>query len=98
MEDIKSFSEVLGNTEQLAGEKKKMIEIEGKEIVVRAFKTIPDSFNEGKTVTIIQFDMSGQTCITFSRSGVLLKQLDVVREQLPLKGKIVRNGKYFTFV
>lgn len=97
MTEIKRFSDLLPSGEVLEGEKIKMNDLLEKEVIIYAFKTIPDQFHPDGTVTLIQLDMNGKRYVTFTRSGVLLKQLDSVRQQLPLRGQIVRRGKYFSF-
>ena len=66
------------------------------------WKVIPDKFSskENATVTIIQFELSGEKHILYTRSAVLTKQLAVMKDgsKLPFTAKIVKQKKYLTFV
>ena len=101
--EITNFSDVMQQTQPLEGDIIPVRDIVDKTIIVRDFKTVADKFAKpdevGKLVTIIQYTFEDETekKISFTRSGVLLKQLDVMKEHLPFKAQIIRKKTYLTF-
>jgi hypothetical protein len=101
-QEPKKFSDFAGHGgESFQGEKIKTGDIVDKEITVKGFKTVPDKFSADPSalVTLIHFEMDGTDYVTFTRSAVLIQQLQLHKDKLPFITKIIRpEGKrYLTF-
>jgi len=89
------FGEFAGEEGPLDGDKKKLSEILGKEILVLAFRIGRSKFRDRNYVTI-QFENSGIRYVVFTGSEVLMEQLERHHAQLPFYATIVKRGSYFS--
>lgn len=64
-------------------------------IVVISFTPITTSYGDAKLADIV---LNGERKTCLMGGTVLVKQLDEVEEKLPLKAKIVKEGRYYQFV
>jgi len=98
-EEIPSYSEVKKDMMPHFpdAERVEMASILNKPIIIKEFKKMPSTMSEGKEYVVILAMMSGKE-IFFNSGEVVLKQLEEVKDKLPLKATIVREkGKrYYT--
>ena len=83
----------------LEGEKKRMGEILGTEILIRDFRMIKGKYNTACCVQI-QFELDsaeGKKFIVFSGSSVLQEQLETSKDRIPFYTTIQRIDRYLTF-
>ena len=89
------FGDFAGEEGPLDGEKKKLSEILGKEILVLAFRIGKSKYRDRNYVTI-QFENSGTRYVVFTGSEVLMDQLGRHEGQLPFYATIVKRFNYYS--
>jgi hypothetical protein len=95
MEERKRFKDFAEEEGPLEGEKKRLDEILGKEILITAFRIGKSKYKDRDYITL-QFENGGKRHITFSGSGVLMKQAQKYVLQLPFYTIIKRVNNYYT--
>lgn len=79
----------------LEGEKKRIDDITGKEILITAYKISKSKFKEGNYIAI-QYISNDKKYVVFTGSIVLTNQLEKYRSNLPFYTKIERRKNYYT--
>lgn len=95
MDNPARFSDFAKEEKKLEGDKAKLDEILGKELLVTAFRTKKSKFKESNYTTI-QFKLGDKLCIVFTGSEVLMSQLERYKDKIPFYAKIIKPGKYYT--
>ena len=93
---MKKFSEFALNESKLDGEKISIKDVLGKPIVVKNFKVIASCI-PGKQCLDLQFEKDGDLYVLFTNSGVLIRQLEQYKCELPFETVIKRVNRYYTF-
>ena len=79
----------------LDGEKKKILDILNKEILITNFQIKKSKIKEGNYATI-QFKNSSDECVVFTGSGPLMEQLEQYKDKMPFFTTIIQKYKYYT--
>ena len=80
----------------LDGEKKKILEILNKEILILNFRIQKSKIKEGN-YAIIQFKLNGQKHVIFTTASRLMKKLELHKAKLPFHTTIIQEFNYFLF-
>lgn len=93
----KRFSDLNNSTRVLEGDKIKIGDVAGKEIIIKGFSVSESKFKEEKLLTL-QIEMDGVNRVVFTGSKVLADQCEENKDEMPFMTKIERiNNKYYTF-
>lgn len=97
MSKIKKFSD-FNDGEDLffSGEKIKIDDVTGKEIIIKSFKVEKSKYGEDKKVLTIQYVLNGETYISFTGSSVLIDQLEKYKQELPFSATIEKVNRFYT--
>jgi hypothetical protein len=79
----------------LDGEKKKIVEVLNKEILITNFQVKKSKIKDGNYATI-QFENSGVLYVVFTGSGPLMEQLEQYKSEMPFFTTIIQKYKYYT--
>lgn len=93
---IKRFSDFASEDVGFTGDKLKLDEILGKDIIVKSFKVNDSKFKDSKVLTL-QFELDDVDYIAFTGSGVLLDQAERYKEMMPFITKIEKINKFYSF-
>jgi len=97
--EIPNYSEVKPKIEQIFPdtEKIQLVTILNKPLIIYDFKALPSSLAIGREFVVILADCEGRR-VSFSSGEIVLKQLNEIKEKLPVKTIITREkGKrYYT--
>ncbi len=93
---VKKFSDFSIEEKRLDGDKIKIDEILGKEIVIIDFRILPSKINDNKDYLILQFSINDKKKVFFSGSQVLMDQLTRYKDELPFLVTIIRTGRFYT--
>ncbi len=96
---MKKFSDFATEEVLLIGDKVKIEDILGKEIIITGYRIRESKFNDrdhGKCITI-QFTVDGIQKILFTGSEVLMNQIEKYKEEIPFSTIIIKNQRYYTF-
>ena len=98
MRDFSEFKDEKDRPVPLEGKKVKVEDILGIPLIVKAFSRRDDGqYRDGKYY-IMQYIMYGKIHVSNTESVVLKRQLDDYEDKLPYTAKIVKIGRYYTFV
>jgi hypothetical protein len=89
------FSDFAKTCPQFEGEKKNIVEIINKEILIIGFRIAPSKY-EGKNYLTLHFMMEGEKYIVFVGSDPLMDQAQEGIDEMPYRAIIVKRGKYYT--
>lgn len=78
----------------LEGKKVKLESILGKEVLITNFECRRSRFQN--EYMILQFRDGDELKVTFTAAGVIRKQLERHRDQLPFYATIIKKNKYYT--
>ncbi|MDR2098434.1 MAG: hypothetical protein LBO78_00205 [Rickettsiales bacterium] len=92
---LKRFSDFCSRPPALAGEKRRISEIIGKEIAITGYQILAGKFAT-KNCTKVQFQIDGAQFVFFTGSAVLTSQLEEYKSHLPFLATILKINKYFT--
>lgn len=94
--ETKRFSD-FAKTEDghLDGEKLKLSEILGKEILLKGHTVAKSKHYSGEYATL-QFELSGKLHVVFIGSKVIIEQLQKYENELPFLTTIIKIGKYYS--
>ena len=81
----------------MTGDKIKIDNILGKEIIVKKYKIGNSRFNDGKLLTL-QFELDRKEYIVFTGSSVLIEQSEKYKNEMPFITKIEKINKFYSFV
>lgn len=93
---IKRFSDFASEDVGFTGDKLKLDDVLGKDIIVKSFKVADSKFNDNKVLTL-QFELDDVDYITFTGSRVLLDQAERHKEMMPFITKIEKINKFYSF-
>jgi len=82
-------------TGTLEGKKANIESILNKEILITGYQFRKSHYHEGDYM-IVQFQNGDDLKIVFTAAGVIRKQLERHKDQLPFYGSIIKKNKYFT--
>ena len=92
----KRFSDFAEKNEtRLDGEKMKLADIVGKEILAKGFSVSKSKHYAGEYATL-QFELEAEKHVVFLSSKVIIEQLQKYENQLPYLATIVKIGKYYS--
>ena len=94
-EDYHHFCDFADIHPQFEGEKKKIVEILNKEILIIGFR-ISKSKYPGKEYLTLHFKLEGKNYIVFVGSKPLMEQAQEGDEEMPYRTTIVQRGNYYT--
>jgi hypothetical protein len=95
---MKSFSEVVPEKKSFNVEAKiAFAELVGKSFVVLDYEMFPSKFEGCDKFAVILLKTNGDQQITTTSSKVIMDQLEKMKKDLPVKVKLERRNKYFTF-
>jgi len=96
LSEIKTFKEVTGRKD-FEGDQIKWSDLINKEFVVRDFFLLQSSFDPNKDYAMLQIELDGKPYTTTTGSTVIMKQLKEIEEHLPVKVKLRKQKRYYTF-
>ena len=97
MAEYPNFASFAEESKPLDGDKKKLNDILGQNILVLDFKIKPSKQNKGTLYATIQFKIDGINYVVFTGSSVLSSQLEKYKDNLPFNTVIKKINKYYTF-
>lgn len=93
---VKRFSDFAEkNDARLDGEKMKLADIVGKEILVKGFSLAKSKHYSGEYATL-QFELENAKHVVFLSSKIIIEQLQKYESQLPYLTTVVKIGKYYS--
>lgn len=91
-----SFSD-FADEKPLAGDKLRIKDILGKEIIMKAYRITESKMNDNKgPCMMMQYELDGEEHVTFTGSGVLIRQMEKYHEHLPFKTTLIKPDRYIT--
>jgi len=95
---MKSFGEVVPEKKSFNVDAKvQFAELVGKSFVVLDFEMFPSKFEGCDRFAVILVKSNGDEFITTTSSRVIMDQLEKMKGELPVKVKLEKRKKYFTF-
>jgi hypothetical protein len=95
---MKSFGEVVPEKKSFNVDAKvSFAELVGKSFVVLDYEMFPSKFEGCDKFAVILVKTNGDKQITTTSSRVIMDQLEKMKKDLPVKVKLERRNKYFTF-
>ena len=95
---VKSFSEVVPTRKSFNVDAKvQFVELVGKSFVVLDYEMYPSKFEGCDKFAVILLKSNGDQQITTTSSRVIMDQLEKMKKDLPVKVRLERKNKYFTF-
>ena len=93
--DYPHYKDFADTTAQLEGEKKKIGDIFGVEILVTGFRVGNSKYKDKEYLTL-QFRLDGNMYIMFTGSEPLIKEAKQSEDKMPYYTTIVQRGRYYT--
>lgn len=94
--ETKKFSDFAKSDEShLEGEKLKVGDILGKEILLKNFAVSKSKHYAGDYATV-QFELAGKLQVSFISSKVIIEQLQKYGAEMPFLTTIIKIGKYYS--
>lgn len=93
-ENYHHFSDFAKTHPRFDGEKKKIVEILNKEILIIGFR-IGESKYRGKNYLTLQFKLDGEKYIIFVGSEPLMKQAQEGADEMPYRTTIIQIANYY---
>ena len=93
---FRDFADSNEDEDPLDGEKKKIIEILNKEILILNFRIQKSKIKEGN-YAIIQFKLNGQKHVIFTTATRLMKKLELHKDEIPFHTTVIQEFNYFLF-
>lgn len=97
VDGLRCFADMARDKLPLPGTKKRLEEILNKKIVVLDFRITKSNKRENSDCLQIQFLCDGDVHVLFTGSGVLIDQIQAIKDKLPLKTVVVKIDKYYSF-
>jgi len=95
---MKSFGEVVPEKKSFSVDAKvQFAELVGKSFVVLDYEMFPSKFEGCEKFAVILLKSDGDELITTTSSRVIMDQLEKMKTELPVKVKLERRNRYFTF-
>jgi hypothetical protein len=96
--EVKSFSEIVPVKKSFdVGERIAFSELVDKEFIVKNYELFPSKFEGTDEFAVILIESEDQEVVTTTSSKVIIEQLGKIKDKLPVKVKLLRKNKYFTF-
>jgi hypothetical protein len=91
-ERYKSYKDVAANWAQLEGDKIKIEEVIGRDVVFKSYmRHARSAYREGKPYVSVQIEQDGVHKYFHTSSASLIDRLERSRESMPYKGKVVKK-------
>ena len=97
VDGLDSFANLARDKLPMPGVKKRLDEILNKKIVILDFRITKSNKRENSECLQIQFLCDGDVFVLFTGSGVLINQIQAIKDKLPLKTTVVKIDKYYSF-
>lgn len=97
LDGLGTFAELARDKLPMPGTKKRLDEILNKKIVILDFRITKSNKRENSQCLQMQFLCDGNIHVLFTGSGVLIDQIQSIRDNLPLKTVVVKIDKYYSF-
>jgi len=97
---MKKFSDFATDDGVLTGDKLKLDDVLGKEIIVKGYKISDSKYGkngEDKKVLTLQFELEGINYIIFTGSKVLMDQVEKYKDEIPFITKIEKINNFYSF-
>lgn len=94
---MKRFSDFAKGSNVMIGDKMRIDDVLGKEIIVMGHKIGDSKQKQGTKVLTLQFTLDGEERILFTGSKVLIEQTEGYKDEMPFLTKIERVNKFYTF-
>jgi len=95
---LKVFADVVPEKKSFNVEAKvSFAELVGKSFVVMDYELFPSRFEGSDKFAVILFKSNGEQAITTTSSRVIMDQLEKMKSELPVKVRLERRNRYFTF-
>ena len=96
--EVKTFSEIVPEKKSFdVDEKIAFSELVDKEFIVKNYELYPSKFEGTDEFAVILIENNGSEVVSTTSSRVIIDQLGKMRDNLPVKVKLLRKNKYFTF-
>jgi hypothetical protein len=96
--DVKTFSEIVPEKKSFNVDAKvSFAELVDKDFVVADYEVFPSKFEGCDEFAVILVKSDGQELITTTSSRVIMGQLEKMKDELPVKVRLEKRKKYFTF-
>jgi hypothetical protein len=96
--DVKTFSEIVPEKKSFNVDAKvAFADLIDKDFVVADYEVFPSKFEGCDEFAVILLKSDGQELITTTSSRVILDQLEKMKDELPVKVRLEKRKKYFTF-
>jgi len=96
--EVKNFSEVIPEKKSFdVDEKVVFAELVDKQFVVKNYELFPSKFEGCNEFAVILIENNDSEVVTTTSSRVIIDQLGKMKDKLPVKVKLLRKNKYFTF-
>lgn len=92
---FRDFADPDEDEDPLDGEKKKIVDILNKEILILDFNIRKSKIKEGN-YAIVQFELEGEKHVIFTTATRILKKLERHKEKMPYRVTIIQKFSYFT--
>lgn len=98
-DNIPRFSDFAEEDAVLAGDKVKIEEVIGKEIVITGFRVSKSKYQkkDAQECLKLQFQLEGKTLVLFTGSGVLIEQIKKYQDHIPFRTEIQNINNFYTF-
>jgi len=95
---VKAFAEIVPAKKNFNVDAKvQFAELVDKSFVVLDYEVFPSKFEGCRGFAVILLKLNGDEVITTTSSRVILDQLEKMRDELPVKVRLERRNRYFTF-
>ena len=94
---VECFANFARDKLPMPGTKKRLEEILNKEIIILDFRITKSNKRENSECLQFQFLCDGDVFVLFTGSGVLINQIQAIKDKLPLKTTVVKIDKYYSF-
>ena len=97
---MKKFSDFATDDGVLTGDKLRLEDVLGKEIIVKGYKISNSKYGkkgEDKKVLTLQFELEGVDYIIFTGSNVLMDQIEKYKSEIPFMTKIEKINTFYSF-
>ena len=96
--EVKTFSEIVPEKKSFdVDEKIAFSLLVDKEFVVKNYEMFPSRFEGCEEFAVILVENDGSEAVTTTSSRVIIDQLGKMKDKFPVKVKLLRRNKYFTF-
>lgn len=95
---VKTFSEIVPEKKSFNVDAKvSFTELVDKDFIVADYEVFPSKFEGCDEFAVILVKSNGDELITTTSSRVIMGQLEKMKNELPVKVRLERRKKYFTF-